>query len=47
MTVIIILNNKSSYVLEGGEKMNKTQMAIVGGIVLAIIVGCIAGGVFN
>ena len=25
--------------------MNKTQMAIVGGIVLAIIVGCIAGGV--
>ena len=47
MTVIIILNNKSSYVLEGGVKeMNKTQMAIVGGIVLAIIVGCIAGGVF-
>ena len=47
MTVIIILNNKSSYVLEGVKEMNKTQMAIVGGIVLAIIVGCIAGGVFN
>ena len=46
MTVIIILNNKTVHT-KGGEKMNKTQMAIVGGIVLAIIVGCIAGGAFN
>nr|DAN61112.1 MAG TPA: hypothetical protein [Caudoviricetes sp.] len=26
--------------------MNKTQMAVIAGIVLAVIVGCIAGGVF-
>lgn len=25
--------------------MNKTQMAVIAGIVLAVIVGCIAGGV--
>lgn len=26
--------------------MNKTQMAVIAGIVLCVIVGCIAGGVF-
>ena len=32
---------------KGGETMNKTKMAIIAGIVLCVIVGCIAGGVFN
>lgn len=34
-------------VKKGGETMNKTKMAIIAGIVLCVIVGCIAGGVFN
>lgn len=34
-------------VKRGGEAMNKTKMAIIAGIVLCVIVGCIAGGVFN
>ena len=33
--------------VEGGETVNKTKMAIIAGIVLCVIVGCIAGGVFN
>lgn len=37
----------SEKIKKGVKEMNKTQMAIVGGIVLAIIVGCIAGGAFN
>ena len=40
-----ISKNSSSY--KGGETMDKTKMAIIAGIVLCVIVGCIAGGVFN
>lgn len=36
----------SEKIKKGGEEMNKTQMAIIAGIVLCVIVGCIAGGVF-
>jgi len=32
---------------KGVNCMKKTQIAIIAGIVLCVIVGCIAGGVFN
>lgn len=44
---IYILCRKRNFCnLKGGDTMDKTQMAVIAGIVLCVIVGCIAGGVF-